>query len=128
MNSEYHDFFSIKSNTVILKVTRCTAYSRGLKHIHSEGFKFSTQNLSQSFKWWTFRTLCLGLLYIFPLLCSHNVELFSLESHDGGHKLGVCWTERWPRLSLCFSYFNLNAGTTQMIYTLTIKLTSKEKL
>lgn len=27
------------------------------------------------------------------MLCSHNVELFSLESHDGGHKLDVCVTE-----------------------------------
>lgn len=51
-------------------------------------------------------------IYIFTLLCSHNLELFSLESHDGGHKLGVRLTERWPRLSLCFSYFNINAGTS----------------
>lgn len=55
-------------------------------------------------------------------LWSHNPELFSSESRKSGRELDVCVRDRWPRLLLCFSYLNLNAGTPQMIYNPTIKM------
>ena len=84
---------------------RKPAHSRGLKHTFSEDLKVQ-HSVSEVLN---FR----DLLYVFPLAAEPQCwASLSLEGRDGAHKSGVCLTERWPRLSLCFSYFNINAGTS----------------
>lgn len=54
--------------------------------------------------------------------------MLSFLPHGGGYTLAECVPARWPKLLLCFSYLNLDAGSPQMICNFAIKIMSKQKL